>query len=254
MAVLTWFMSSYFAGRSVDFTLIISFLPFSALVIPAILTAFHDSMSGRKSSVQLGVIPALMVFVALMFSFSALYRKGGPYSTAISECLYDRKCSPVGLAKVTGERFALRPMLDQAANPGYFDTSGLAQEAMLLIQRYAPDRRTIPLFLGIHPTTIWSVHTNTVLVLTGKGHRWPISYVLSDEINPLLEEKIINADVRLEEGETVFIRSDEGRLGKLEAAIVAKIRSNSRLCPLPPSGGSVTAYRATFLQHCNQAT
>jgi hypothetical protein len=93
-----------------------------------------------------------------------------------------------------------------------------------------------------------------VLVLTGKGHRWPISYVLSDEINPLLEEKIINADVRLEEGETVFIRSDESRLGKLEAAIVAKIRSSSRLCPLSPTGRMVTAYRISFLQHCDQGT
>jgi hypothetical protein len=254
MAVLTGFMSSYFAGRSVDFTLIISFLPFSALVIPAILMAFHDSMSGRKSSVQLGAIAALIVFVALLFSFSALYRKGAPYSTAISECLYDRNCTPLSLAKVTAQRFALRPMLDQAANPNYFDTSGLAQEAVSLIQRYAPDRRKVPLFLGIHPTTIWSVHTNTVLVLTGKGHRWPISYVLSDEINPALEEKVLNADVRLEEGEIVFIRSDESRLGKLEAAIVAKIRSSSLLCPLAPAGHLVTAYRATFLQHCDQGT
>jgi hypothetical protein len=154
MAALTGFMSSYFAGRSVDFTLIISFLPFSALVIPAILAAFQDSMSGRKSSVQLGAVAGSIIFVALSFSFSALYRKGAPYSIAISECLYNRNCTPVGLTKVAAQRFLLRPMLDQAANPNYFDTTGLAQEAISLIQRYAPDRRTIPLFLGIHPTTI----------------------------------------------------------------------------------------------------
>ena len=129
----------------------------------------------------------------------------------------------------------------------------MTEEAILQIQRYAPHRRTIPLFLGIHPTSVWSVHTNAVLVLTGKGHRWPISYVLSDEINPQLEQKIIAADVRLEEGETVFIRTDEARLGRLEAAIVAKIRASALLCPLTPPGRLVSAYRTTFLRRCDQA-
>jgi hypothetical protein len=109
----------------------------------------------------------------------------------------------------------------------------------------------VALFLGIHPSTIWSVHTNAVLLLEKKGHRWPISYALSDEINPKLSRLVLEADVRLDEGEPVFIRSDESRLGALEAGIVAKIRTNVRLCPLSPAGKMVTAYRATYSERCD---
>jgi hypothetical protein len=143
--------------------------------------------------------------------------------------------------------------LDQAANPDFFDTFGLMKDAIALIERYSADRSQIALFLGIHPASIWSVHTNAVLLLLHKGHRWPISYVLSDEINPSLIRSIPEADVRLEEGEPVFIRSDESRLGPLEAAIVAKIRANARLCPLAPPGPMVTAYRVTYLPQCDGA-
>jgi hypothetical protein len=253
MAALVGFMSSYFAGRSVDFTLIISFLPLSAIIIPAMLEVFYDAMSGNGASLQLAVVPAFVTFVVLSFSFNAIYRNNSPYSTAISECLYRGNCTPSSLSKVAAQRYALRPMLDQSANPAYFDTTGLAQDAIGLIRRYAPDRKKIALFLGIYPNSVWSVYTNTILVLVGKGHRWPISYVLSDEINPLLRREIVNADVELQEGEIVFIRSDESKLGALEAEIVAKIRSGSRLCPVSPPGRLVTAYRTTLSQHCDRA-
>lgn len=251
MAALTGFMSSYYAGRSVDFTLIISFLPLSALVIPVILGVFRESMSGALPRLQLAAFPTLAVFLALTFSFSALYRKGGPYSTAISECLYDRACSPFELAKVTKLRYSLQPMLDRAANPPYFDTSGIAREAINLIELYGANQRQVALFLGVHPSGSWSVHTNAVLVLTNKGHRWPISYVLSDELNPSLQRSIIEADVHLEEGEPVFVRRDESKLGPLESAILARIRSSAHLCPLPTAALMVTAFRVTFQKQCS---
>ena len=123
--------------------------------------------------------------------------------------------------------------------------------AIALIERFAPERKKIALFLGIHPTTkVWSVHTNAVLLLTGRGHRWPISYVLSDELNPLLQRKITGSDVQLDDGEVVFIRKDEKQLGALEAAIVEKIRAQSRLCPLTPSGTMVIAYKVST-RDCN---
>jgi len=250
MAALSGFMASYFAGRSVDFTLIIAILPLSVLVIPAALASFHGAISGEKAAIQTAAVPVVVIFLAISFSFVALYRKDGPYSTAIAECLFRQNCTSLSLGKVVSAKFLLRPMLDQAANPNYFDTSGLAKDAIGLIARFSADRQQIPLFLGIHPATIWSVHTNTVLFLEKKGHRWPISYVLSDEINPTLKHSIIDADVHLQEGEPVFIRSDEGRLGPLEAAIVAKIRANVRLCPLSPVGPMVTAYRATYSAQC----
>jgi hypothetical protein len=252
MAALCGFMSSYFAGRSVDFTLIIAFLPLSVLLIPGSLAIFDRAMSGNKQAIRILIVPGLAIFVAIAFSFMALYRKDGPYSTAIAECLYRKNCSPVALGTALSERLLLRPMLDQAANPNFFDTSGLTKEAIALIERYSADRPQIALFLGIHPTTIWSVHTNAVLLLEHKGHRWPISYVLSDEINPSLTRSILDADVHLEEGETVFIRSDETRLGPLEAAIVAKIRSDARLCPMSPVDLTVTAYRVTYLPECGK--
>jgi hypothetical protein len=252
MAALCGFMSSYFAGRSVDFTLIIAFLPLTALLIPGALTVFDQAISRNRQAIRIVAVPVLAIFVAVSFSFLALYRKDGPYSTAIAECLYRKNCSPVALRSALTERLLLRPMLDQAANPNFFDTSGLTKDAIALIERYAADRSQIALFLGT--TTIWSVHTNAVLLLKHKGHRWPISYVLSDEINPSISQSIANAEVRLEEDEPVFIRSDESRLGPLEEAIVAKIRSSARLCPMPPAGLTVTAYRVTYLPQCDRGT
>lgn len=250
MAGLMAFMSSYFVGRSVDFTLIIAFLPLAALVIPAILEVFRLAPLQRRPARYLAVIAGLAAFLPLTFSIAALYRGGSPYALALQECLEEKVCAPRGLIALLAARYPLQPMIDRRADPNYFDQSGLATEAIDLIRTYAADRKQIALFLGIHPNTIWSVHTNTVLMLVGKGHRWPLSYVLSDEINSILRRSIIDADVRLEEGEPVFIRSDENRLGELEGTIVKKLRAELRLCPLPGAGAMVSAYRATWRPTC----
>jgi hypothetical protein len=226
-------------------------MPLSALLIPVALSVIHESEHDRTQR-PLASIAFLVIFLSVFYSLNALYRKGGPYSTAVSQCIYNRACTPFALAKVITHRYALKPMLDQAANPNFFEPSGLASQAVGLIERYSPDRRAIPLFLGIHPASIWSVHTNAVLVLLDKGHRWPISYVLSDEINPAVRSKIIGADVKLEEGETIFIRSDESRLGPLESALVAKVRAEVLLCELPGEAAMVKAYRASFRQSCSE--
>ena len=250
MAGLVAFMSSYFAGRSVDFTLIISFLPMAALVIPAIVMVFRLAMLGHRPARYLVPVACVSVFLPLTFSIAALYRGGSPYAVTLQQCLYERACSPSRLVNLIRTRYPLRPMIDQRADPNYFDQSGLTTEAIELIDKFAADRKQIALFLGIHPTTIWSVHTNAVLVLASKGHRWPISYVLSDEINPILRYSVIDAEVKLKEGEIIFIRKDESRLGELEGAIVKKIRTEVRLCPLPTNGEMVSAYRATRLSTC----
>ena len=250
MAGLVAFMSSYFVGRSVDFTLIIAFLPMAALIIPAILKAFSLAPSGQRQVRYIAVIAGLAAFFPLTFSIAALYRGGSPYAVALQECLNEHVCSPGGLMALIATRYPLRPMIDQRADPAYFDQSGLTTEAIDLINTYAADNKQIALFLGIHPTTIWSVHTNAVLMLVGKGHRWPFSYVLSDEINSTLRRSIINADVKLKEGEPVFIRTDESRLGELEGAIVRKLRTEVQLCPLPGENTMVSAYRATWRPTC----
>ena len=250
MAGLVAFMSSYFVGRSVDFTLIIAFLPMAALVIPAILKVFSLAPFGKRQVRYIALIVCLATFLPLTFSIAALYRGGSPYAVALEECLNEHVCSPSGFAALIAARYPLRPMVDQRADPSYFDQSGLTTEAIDLINTYAADRKQIALFLGIHPTTIWSVHTNAVLMLVGKGHRWPLSYVLSDEINSMLRRSIIDADVKLQEGEPVFIRSDENRLGELEGAIVRKLRAEVRLCPLPGAGTMVSAYRVTWRPAC----
>lgn len=250
MAGLMAFMSSYFVGRSVDFTLIIAFLPLAALVIPAILKVFSLAPFQQRPARYLALIAGLAAFLPLTFSIAALYRGGSPYAVALQECLDEKVCAPRGLMGLIAARYPLRPMVDQRADPSYFDQSGLTTEAIELIGTYAADRKQIALFLGIHPTTIWSVHTNAVLLLADKGHRWPFSYVLSDEINSTLRRSIIGADVKLQEGEPVFIRSDESRLGELEGPIVKKLRGEVRLCPLPGAGTMVSAYRATWRPTC----
>jgi hypothetical protein len=250
MAGLTAFMSSYYVGRSVSFTLIISFLPFSTLLIPPMLTLFRKAQSSDIVHRSLAAIPALAVFIALSFSFTVLYRDNSPYSTAVNQCLQYRNCTPIGLSQTLSQRFTLRPLLDRAANPNYYDATTLTSEAISLINTYEPERARIALFLGIHPTTIWSIHTNAVLFLVEKGHRWPISYVLSDELNPARRRQILAADIELEDGETVFVRKDETRLGELEAAILNKIRDEVNLCALPPFGELVVAYRVSTDKEC----
>ena len=245
-------MSSYFVGRSVDFTLIIAFLPFCALLIPIIVPLFNRALQGELQYRYLAAIPALAIFLALSFSFTALYQKNSPYSLTLSQCIHHSNCSPSALKEVFKERYLLEPMLDQSADPNFYDVSGLANEALSLIELYASEQKKIAIFLGIHPTTDWSIHTNTVLLLASKAHRWPISYVLSDEINPLRYHQVLSADVQLEIGEVIFVRSDEGRLGLLEAAILEQIRANAWLCPLRAVGELVVAYRINDDQSCNR--
>ncbi len=251
MAGLAFVMSAYFVSRSVPFTLIIALPPVAVLSICALLSATGRSLQGSRSYTISILLPGAALLAALSFSFQAVQRDGGPYQSMFGLCLHEGVCTHFGLAGLISERTGARPMLDQSASRNYFDTSGLAAEAVDLIARFEPGRPEVALFLGIHPTTIWSVHTDTVLFLAGKTHRWPISFVLTDELNPLRGERIRSADVKLDEGEAVFLRADEDRLGELESSILAGIREVATLCPADLTGEHVHVYRVTYTGTCS---
>ena len=250
MAGLALVMSAYFVSRSVPFTLIIALPPLAMLVIPVLLGAVGRALAGDTASTLSLLAPGAVLLSALSFSFVAVQREDGPYQSLFGLCIHEGVCSQFALAALVGGRIDARPMLDQSANPNYFDATGLAGDAIDLIERYEPARPEIALFLGIHPTTIWSVHTDTVLFLTGKVHRWPISFVLTDELNSVRLDRILAADVRLDEGETVFVRADKTRLGHLEGSLLTRIRASLLLCPVDTSGQNVHAYRATYADAC----
>ncbi len=223
VAGLTIVMSSYYVGRSVDFTLIIAFLPFAVLVIPAFLSLL--AQPNQDNSVRRFLTAALGVVIAtsIAFSIPAVFRADGPYKPLIISLIS-------GDFPAAMNRFTLQPMIDQEANPNFFDTTGLAADAVRAIKTFSRDGARPTLLLGEHPTTPWSVHTDMVLLLANVGNRWPISYVLSDELSPTRTQQILSAKVDLKPQELVVVRADETFLGSLEAAILKRIQEEYVLC------------------------
>jgi len=222
MAGLAIVMSAYYVGRSVDFTLIIAFMPCVALFIPMFLALTSNTTGSMKSGVVLSGMLASILALFMTFSQIAVFRDGGPYRPFVAELVR----GDLADARI---RFQSRPMLDAVANPNFQDLSGLAAETLKAIETFAPEQDRLTLLLGKHPTTPWSVHSDMVLLLAGKGNRWPVSYVLSDELSPTRVKQILDHAPELKKGEFIFLRADEATLGPLESAILNEIRSRYKL-------------------------
>lgn len=243
LAGLTTVMSSYYVGRSVDFTLIISFIPFSAMAIPAFLALVSGLEPQDRTQKTICGLLGGVIALSVAFSFLGVFRSNGPYKPLISSLV------TLDLAAIK-TRFNERPMLDRLANPNYFDQTGLAQDALRAINTFAPEQDQLTVLLGLHPTTPWSVHSDMVLLLSGIGNRWPISYVLSDELSPARSEQILQYDAALKSGEIVIVRGDESLLGPLEAGILVNIRRNHALCRKLFDSGIVSVYSVSDEKDC----
>ena len=250
LAGLTVVMSSYYVGRSVDFTLIIGFLPFCALLIPAFLSVLEIRPLAVNGQTLLSVIGCLLIAFSVSYSTIAVYRGGGPYIT-VGGLLIDalRQRDGRGFSEVA-KRYRNRAMLDYDANPGYYEKDGIARDSLRAIETFAPHQERLSLLLGQYKKSRWSVHTDMVLLLAGVGHQWPISYVLSDELSKRRREQILQADIELALGDVVIVRSDEASLGALERGILSAIERRHHLCQQAFSSSLVDVYQISADDVC----
>ena len=78
--LLTAITGAYFAGRSVDFTILIALLPLALMVVPPSLKLADIGLSGYRSSPGLAVLAAGVILWGTTFSLLYLFRANAPYS------------------------------------------------------------------------------------------------------------------------------------------------------------------------------
>ena len=232
-------MSAYFVGRSVDFTLIIAFLPVLALVVPGFLK-FSVIAQSRNEIILRNLVVGLFL-LSLTFSFSVLIRDGGPYKPIFSEILRGR------IYEIPAN-FKLRPMLDKNANPNFEEHSGLAQITITAIENFAPHKKRLTLLLGMHPKTPWSVHTDMVYLLSNRANTFPISYVLSDQLLQSRLQSITNHEPNLKIGDIVIVRRNKDKLQDLEKTIWHKLLLLYEFEQLTYENKLVDVYKVTSAQ------
>src|SRR5262249_52145027 len=75
MAGLLAVMGSYYAGRAVDFTAVLAFLPFAAIAIPAGLEMTSQYKIKRWAPTVVALIPILAAVWSFTYSLVVLYSK-----------------------------------------------------------------------------------------------------------------------------------------------------------------------------------
>ena len=251
MASLMMVQALYFAGRSVDYTLIMALLSFCAIAIPPALGVTAAILTARGPIKSLALLPVVTGLWALTFTYVSLFRQNAPYSLLLHECRDVGRCSPAALIRGLDETIHIRPLLEHVRRPindGAFDNKGVIRDALEIISRLAPDEPLVTVLLGALVADLQA--TEVTLMYAGKWDRWPRSLILSDELVRPLARRIIAAPVKLREGEVVIVRRDEKALGYLESGILTRIRAETNLCLLPGSSNEVVAYRATGKSSC----
>ena len=232
MTVLMILMSAYYVGRSVDFTIIIAFMPFCALFIPVLISFWQRALDSKKTRHIFFYMPALVLVWSLSFSFLGLFRSNSPYSIAIHQCVHENSCTPWSQLKGVVEKMKMRPMVDAKISPSWYDKTGFIQELQGEIEQWAAGADKLVVLAGVHKVTKQSVMSDIALFNTGKWHKWPISYVLTDEFTEKNVNRILHSAVELKDGEVVILRNDESSLGLLETQLLQKIRDMVSLCSL----------------------
>jgi hypothetical protein len=114
-----------------------------------------------------------------------------------------------------------------------------------MIEKWGAEQPRITLLLGPLATgrLRYQIAAELVLMYTGKWHTWPRLLTHMDRLYPSILRKIQTADVRLDQGALTVIRKDEALLDPVEKNILATIRKQRELCPLPDIGENVSAFR-----------
>ncbi|MET4845357.1 hypothetical protein ABIF62_005852 [Bradyrhizobium japonicum] len=243
-AILTAITGSYFAARSVDYTVAIALLPFALLFIPTALWLAGRALDGDRVA---GILTALTTVAALWASiFSCLYmfRIDSPYSLLPGECRYHDRCTPAALYTALREKVDRELALRSTDNPWSLDDydRAIVADAKHLIERYAANSPKVTVLLGEGANT-WQMLSDIALMYVSKWHTSPRSFTFSDELVPAIYARILATDVMLATGDLVVRRRDEASLGSLEKAILERLRARGSLCELRGSTPEVIAYR-----------
>jgi hypothetical protein len=249
MASLMGLMSLYYLGRSVDFTLIIAFLPFSVVIIAAYVDGLAAWQQGGKLlRLALGLLSAGIILI-LTYSILALYGPNSAVRLAWHECRYHGHCMTHALLTELDQRVRNQPTLQADSNLGTSGRNLVFETVRLIALRLAHQERAA-VFLG-RAEANRSIATDLALFYAGKVHRWPISFTFTDELVPQLFERIVRAPIQLKEGEMVIVRRDESRLGPLESAILRQVRSQVLLCQEATDAVYVVLFRASYRETCD---
>lgn len=243
-AILTAMTGSYFAARSVDYTIAIALLPFGLLFIPAALWLAGLALRGERVAGILTALAAAAVFWASTFSCLHMFRIDSPYSLLSGECWNHGRCTPAALSAALREQvdreLALRSTGHFLSLDGY--DREIVADAKHLIDRYAASSPKVTVLLG-EGANARQMLSDVALMYANKWHTWPRSFTFSDELVPAIYTSILATDVTLATGDLVVRRRDEASLGSLEKAILDQLRTRGSLCELRGSTAEVIAYR-----------
>ena len=240
MAALVAVTAAYYTFRSYDYTLLIAFLPFSALAIPGILAAASHLATAAPARL-LFVIPFFVGISTLTFCWLALTRADAPYSFLLQECRDQGRCTVSALLHTLEDKARRRVLMERTGSylsDRYGDnpkTSQLVPDAVKLIQREAASSN-VTVLLGE------TVNSELALMYTGRWQPWPISFAYTDALVPSLAARIIAAPVTLKPGDLVVVRRDVHALQMIEAGILQRIQSEYNLCPIKDALLSVDGY------------
>jgi hypothetical protein len=245
MTVLCFWAALYFVGRSIDYTLLLAFLPFAAVIIVA-------GEFLLQTCARVWVISAAIIVAAYgIYESLGLWRPDGPYSFLVQECRDHGRCSLALLRERIEDRLRTRPGYEPLGNPWAdyrLDNGGVLREAMSLIeQNFAPG---VPATVLLGRVQYVSYLSDLALIYTGHWHRWPISFTFTDDLVPPLVQNIVATPVQLHDGEVVVVRKEEDTLEGVEKEILAKIRADYHLCEIPNDLHHVTAYRISLKHSC----
>jgi hypothetical protein len=239
-ALLTTLTAAYFAGRAVDYVILIALLPFSLLLIPASLWLANVAASRDRIAVSLAVIPLIAFFWGSSFSLLYLFRVDSPYSLLVQECRDHGRCTPAtlfqGISDTLHRQATLQLGTDVWSLTPY--DQGIAVDTKHLIDRFAANDKEVTVLLGGN-----AILSDIALMYAGKWHTWPRSFTFTDELVPTLVARILATPVKLQTGNVVILRRDESNLGLLEGSILTLIRSTGSLCALEGSTTEVAPYR-----------
>jgi hypothetical protein len=241
-ALLTTLTSAYFAGRAVDFVILVALLPFSLLLIPASLWLANAAASRDRVAASLLAIPLIAFLWMSSFSLLYLFRVGSPYSLLVQECRDHDRCTPAALLQGLSDRLHRQLALQAITEILPLYDQGIAVDAKHLIDRFAADDTKVTVLLGESGAGV-QLLSDLALMYAGKWHTWPRSFTATDELVPSLVSLILEAPVTLRTGNVVILRRDASNLGSIESGILKLIRSTGSLCVLDESASEVAAYR-----------
>lgn len=243
MSALCLWSALYYVSRSIDYTLLIAFLPFVAVLIVQGQLFLRTRLRVWTAGILIGAFGIFHTF--------GIWRSEGPYAFLFQECRDHGRCTPSALRDRLEDRLRARPALEAVGNPWAdyrLDNGGVLREATSLIAQHFSSGAPATVLVG--RVQYISYLSDLALIYTGHWHRWPISFTFTDNLVPQLSHKIVATPVQLRDGEVVIVRRAEDALEGVEREIFAKIHADYHLCEIPNDFHQVTAYRISLKRNC----